>query len=308
MPAWRQAADWSHCGETITIPLCQIGAALLVDERLEEDMDVDELAQRLHPLASYPADSVFGKRVRAQEQSKRKVGAYVALNLIKSGDEVFIADGSSGLWVMLALLELDLPIEVRTNNAAVGIERVLRHSSQVKVIAAQGEYNSEYGGIFGKEAQEFCEESARNAQVSIMPVTGLTFKDGPCAGHSNARRIKQAVIENASELVLITDVYKMGHGYNPTRPVFHGSKSSVWSKVRDSEFFHVVSDYPVHEVPKGGPHAWGDPSSWPSRSAEPTESDLAALQALRQFGMEAQNFERTLGDRLHLVPVKPTLD
>lgn len=266
------------------------------------EMDVEELARRLGPRMQYPANSKFGERVWTGQQAKRHVASYIALKLLQGCQEVFIADGSTGLWLMLAILELDLKLLVLTNNAAVGMERVLRHGSQVGVIAAEGEYNSDYAGIFGVKAEQFCEEAAKNAQYAIMPVTGLTFDHGPCAGNSDARRIKQAVIPTARELVLISDVYKMGGGRNQTSLVFSGRDNRIWCEALHGGYMHVISDRPANGLPPGPPSLWA-PDTWNAVQSHPTPEELHDFRNLQAFGRETCAFSRVLRGRLHLVAV-----
>src|SRR5262245_29082796 len=219
-------------------------------------MTVDQLAQQLKPLGQYPKETRFGRHVWENANGNRQMAAYIALHLLTRGQEVFIADGSSGLWLMLAVLELDLAIMVKTNNAAVGIEKVLRHRSKATVFGAQGRYDPEYAGLFGRSAVRFCRRASAHAHLTVVPVTGLSFDEGPCAASPDARRVKRAAMMHARrplshKVVLMAGADKLGL-LHPTPAVFSRAE---WHGLRDSGNLLVVCDRP-DGVPPGPPFHW----------------------------------------------------
>src|SRR5262249_10607799 len=117
-----------------------------------------ELAQALQPKVRYPDGTPFGERVWVHYEEKRRIAAHIAWHLIQDGQEVFIADGSSGLWVMIALLELGRDVKVRTNNLAAAFEAMFWPNSPSRVVIAPGVCNRHYAGIFGDEAVDFCKD------------------------------------------------------------------------------------------------------------------------------------------------------
>ncbi|MSR59571.1 MAG: hypothetical protein EXS05_18330 [Planctomycetaceae bacterium] len=210
---------------------------------------VIDLSGRLKPRGTYPQTTKFGIRFWSNEQAKRLVASYVAKKLVRRGTEVFLGDGSSALWVMVAILELDLDVTVVTNNLAIASERLFWEDRSVRVSIAQGAVNREYAGIYGTDAANYCEDASAEAQMAIVPITFLTYEKGPCAGDANAKRIKKRVIQNATELILICDASKIGNEEydleNMTAPVFGGTLQRFWENVRDNvDARHLVCDGP----------------------------------------------------------------
>ncbi|MCH8045835.1 MAG: hypothetical protein IID44_19155 [Planctomycetes bacterium] len=216
------------------------------------DTQVVELAERMQPHWTNHADTHFGKQLWRNKDAKRLVGAYVAHNLILPGTEVFIADGTSGFWVMIGILELDIDVHVLTNNAAISAERLSWHGRKARVSVPQGEVNCDKAAIFGPHAIDFSTYASRNAQLSVMPVTFLTFRKGPHAGDPDARRIKNAVIQNALHLAIIADSSKLGSPPTDYRqrtgPVFVGAEQEFWFNTRRNPNVTIVCDWPVNRT------------------------------------------------------------
>jgi DeoR/GlpR family transcriptional regulator of sugar metabolism len=167
------------------------------------------LAERLHLLGAYPRDTTFGERVWESEWTKRYLASYTTMTRVSDGQRIFIADGSTGLWLMAAVLYAGLDVEVLTNNAAVGMEAILSPRGRAITTGAPGVYDRQYAGLFGRDTETFLRERLAECHTAILPVTGLTLAAGPAAG-TKAAGVKQAVLESCKRTILILSHDKLG--------------------------------------------------------------------------------------------------
>jgi len=135
--------------------------------------------------AKYPKDSTFGKRIEDNLQ-KRMVGKYIADEFLADGVTAFITDGSSTLYVGLALYRkaMNRPgftATIYTNNLALAHEFPLWDSPpnkqipNVNVSIASGDVISDLMMVGGLDARAYSScllytsPSPRDQRGSRMP-------------------------------------------------------------------------------------------------------------------------------------------
>ncbi len=266
---------------------------------------ITELAKRLTLRSTYPSETKFGARVHKQELEKRLVASYTALHFLQDGQEVFMADGTSALWTMVAIFVLDLDVAVKTNNLAVAHESIFWSGSKANVAMIQGQIDADKAAAYGENGTgcgespnvSACVEAAKRADFTIMPVTELSYEAGPCAECPGSRIIKNRVMSEAPQVICLVDSTKLRppkeltqgkvqrqFQANRTNPIFIGRDKQKWHAIREGLI--IVCDRPAG-LPSSPPQYWGP--------REVTNDNKAFADEVRLF----------VGDPscdLHLVP------
>jgi len=168
--------------------------------------DLDQLSQRGLVNRTYgggaPCLSLepgIRERHRLLTDERRRIAAVAAAS-VQTGDVIMIDAGSSTLHLANALAGLNRRIVAITNGLAVA--DALGKGSQIRVILCPGELNAPQSATVGPDALHFLR--GLNADRACFGASGLTV-DGPTEAESSMAWVKRAMIERASEAVLLAD-------------------------------------------------------------------------------------------------------
>lgn len=131
--------------------------------------------------------------------------ARAAAGAVETGDVVMIDAGSSTLHLATALASLNRRMVAITNGLAVA--DALGKGSQIRVVVCPGDLNAPQGATVGPETLQFLRRL--NADRVYFGASGLTT-EGPTEAESSMASVKRAMIERASEAVLLADHSKFG--------------------------------------------------------------------------------------------------
>jgi hypothetical protein len=172
--------------------------------------------QNLEPICTYPPGAKFGRGLYAQQEEKKLVAQYLVAakaldgSTILGDDEVVIIfEGSSGLYVGLALAKSGRNISVITTNDALVREyrdnpAIARRLRSLCVVGGLADYDPElrrceHGAVYEQVCEKQLEEALSRrppATVLVVTVSGLLPEAGPfVAGPTGA--IKRAIIKRA---------------------------------------------------------------------------------------------------------------
>ncbi|MFZ5718844.1 MAG: DeoR/GlpR family DNA-binding transcription regulator [Pseudomonadota bacterium] len=136
---------------------------------------------------------------------ERRRMARAAAGAVETGDVVMIDAGSSTLHLATALASLNRRMVAITNGLAVA--DALGKGSQIRVVVCPGDLNAPQGATVGPETLQFLRRL--NADRVYFGASGLTT-EGPTEAESSMASVKRAMIERASEAVLLADHSKFG--------------------------------------------------------------------------------------------------
>ncbi|OHB68005.1 MAG: hypothetical protein A2V70_06685 [Planctomycetes bacterium RBG_13_63_9] len=187
---------------------------------------------QLEPIATYSLNSEFGRKLYEQQEEKKLVARFVANARVRDGGRmigvgecVIIPEGTSGLYVGLALAAARRDVNMHTSNA--GLIREYRDNPAIAsgfhelfVIGGVADFNrtkgrSEYYTVQG----DTCLSQYRDvlsadppATVVIMTVSRLTADQGPEVsgetGSIKAEIIRDSLKNRVRELIFVADYTK----------------------------------------------------------------------------------------------------
>ncbi len=213
-----QVADrvCARCGKTLEA---------LVDECNEWHRDA------LEPISTYPTRSKFGRGVYERQQEKKLVAHYVVAGkkrdgstLIGDGDTVILFEGSSALYIGLAIAAGHESVTVITPNAALIREYrdnpAVAQKFKLEIVGGAADVDPacgycEHGGVYGPACQEQLTQAVTKeppATVVVVTVAGLLPSVGPfdtgAVGCVKRDIITRALNSKVKAVIFATDYSK----------------------------------------------------------------------------------------------------
>jgi len=205
------------------------------------------------PKAKYPKDSTFAKRIGDNRQ-KRIVGRYIAQKFLSDGVTAFITDGSSTLYVGLALYaeavkQPGFMATIYTNNLALAHEYPLwdkppkREIPSVHVSMSSGNVISDLTMVGGIDAQAYSKIRAEASDCIIISVRNLFGDRGPTGREDESLKIKRSALKGAKDkkVIFVADYTKLLESYNRrVMPLIYDS-SKDWEEMMRTDSTYLVS-------------------------------------------------------------------
>jgi len=234
----------------------------LVDECNEWHRD------SLEPICSYSTSSKFGRGIYEQQYEKKLVGQYLvaekardASTLIGNGDTVVLFEGSSGLYVGLAIAAVQEGMAIITPNTALIREHrdnpAVAQGFKLEIVGGTADVETpggrcEHGGVYGETCvQQLVHAVSKEPPATILVVTvsGLLANAGPFdtgpIGSVKRDLIVRALKSKVKAVVFVTDYRKHIDTANKT---FGASlfNNAEWKKYTSQyqEKMHIVTSPP----------------------------------------------------------------
>ncbi|MGE3148515.1 MAG: DeoR/GlpR family DNA-binding transcription regulator [Pseudorhodoplanes sp.] len=193
-----------------TLRVSEIAAELGVStETIRRDLD--ELTDRglinrtyggaVRPMGAEPA---LSQRHQLMIREREAIAAAVS-TLISANEVIAIGAGATTLHVARKIAASHRDITVITHS--FGVATVLAINPTIAVLLCPGRYNGREGCVAGIEAADYL--SRFNVNRAIVGATGITA-DGPNEVDPDAAAVYRAMIERASEAVVVADHGKFG--------------------------------------------------------------------------------------------------
>jgi DeoR/GlpR family transcriptional regulator of sugar metabolism len=224
--------------------------------RLEQDR-----LMSLDPVTQFSPSTKFGSRLRDNEIAKKRVAEETAQLWARPQGALFIADGTSGFYTFLAVVRRmereskeieNHSIEIRTNSLAIAMEysQSATISRRVKLnLVGTKPLHSQRNEYLALGGDPKCFETACLNRVAVLPVTRMTFRNGPWAHDDEIKEIKWSIMHSAARTIFVADHSKLGPpatnnvSLSSMSPVFENEKD--WQKWRFERTWHfVVSRHP----------------------------------------------------------------
>ena len=189
-------------------------------------------ADKLEPICTYALTTKIGRELYKRQEEKKLVAKFVAENLIRDGDFVAIAEGSSATYVGMAIGLLRKQVTIITSNDP--LLREVRDNAEladrfanIHAIGGQVDDLTVHGGVAGVEAEQQFDTAIRidpGVTHVIMAVTGLLPNEGPYGMDAatiavKAKMIRATLEANVRSLIFVTDYSK----HLPSRRQVYGT-------------------------------------------------------------------------------------
>ena len=257
------------------------------------------------PKGKYPEDSTFGRRIRERALEKRMVGRYIAEKFLERGVTAFISDGSSTLYVGLALYRKALewkdsdPFrgDIYTNNLALANEYPLwdlppdRKIPDVHVSIASGNVVTDLMMVSGIDAQAYSKIRAEASDCVIISVRNLFGDRGPTGRERESLEIKRSALEGAKnkKIIFVADYTKLLEVYNTrVMPLIYDSKTK-WEEVMCRDSTYVISTKPPDSTKKTLGH---EVTQAERRRYQRNRDFLHSNMNTDDYGREKQDYEK----------------
>jgi len=239
---------------------------------------VSELEQyrlkHLDPISLFSPSTKFGSRLSKLALDKKAVAACVVKYFVQPNDKVFVADGTSSFFTFLAIARDVAPkgsVQVLSNNLAILLEAsqsafVSKHVDVITIgtelgitkDAGTASNRNEYLALVGESQETVAAfERACHNNRAILPVTGLTFHEGPFARDRHIRFVKKTIMESAARVIFLADHTKMCQPVQKRvesgqQPVF--DNPIHWHNWRENHLWHLITTtYPKVQIPNVEP-------------------------------------------------------
>ena len=173
--------------------------------------------ENLEPISTYSLGTKIGEQMFKLQTEKKLVARHVAGQLVQDDDIVCIAEGSSAMYVGMAIGLLRQNVTIVTSNDPLLREfrenpQLVGRFKEMEAIGGHVDDHITHGGVSGDKCQEqFAVAIARKpgATVVIMPVTGFLPDEGPFGLDPATRGVKEQMITaslaaNVRALIFIT--------------------------------------------------------------------------------------------------------
>lgn len=155
----------------------------------------------VRPMGHEPA---LSERYRMMVREREAI-AGIASGLIKRGDVVLLGAGATTLYVARRISAEQKDITVITH--AFDLIAALATNTMITVLSCPGRYNPAEGFLYGPETVEFLKTF--NANYAFLGASGMTV-EGPSDVNADAAAIYRAMIERASQTIIVADHSKFG--------------------------------------------------------------------------------------------------
>jgi DeoR family glycerol-3-phosphate regulon repressor len=186
------------------------------------------------------------------QQEKRAIGT-AAAKLIPNNSSLFVNIGTTTEEVARALLDHE-ELLVITNN--INVATILYRHPRIDVIIAGGPVRRSDGGIIGGAAVDFIGQF--KVDYAVIGASAIDQTGALLDFDYREVRVSQAIIENARQVVLVSDSLK----FERTAPVRIGHISQIDAFVTDKLSFaplaELCSTHGVKVIETGGPERSGD--------------------------------------------------
>ncbi len=216
----------------------------ITDTRLSYMLKVQQLCEPMIPRSLYPADTGFGKSLTKRVPDKCAVAWYVTKNLtfVKEHDKLFIADGSHGYYLFMAIVCRGLDVSIVTNNLGVAGEYVL-HSGKIERLKfpSNGVVKRDFGGIFELEKGALDEElKSSNIFLSCFAVVP-DIDEGFCEDHDIKADVRRELLESRSRITILCDYNTLSHTAGHHTPIFQAEHNKKWSELLTRSYTRLVT-------------------------------------------------------------------
>jgi DeoR/GlpR family transcriptional regulator of sugar metabolism len=209
------------------------------------------------PRAKYPADSTFGRRIKEMAEEKQKVAKRIVETFLVGGGSTFISDGSSTLYVGLAIFQeafrrgstAPFEAEIYTNNLAIAHEYPLWDTPKgklpgIRVYSTEGTVESDLTMLCGDAANDCVTNSVKRVQFLILSIRAIVGQYGAAGKEAESLRIKQNALRHGSEdvqaIIFVADHKKLSESYNKSLPLIYPVQKQ-WESLVESENTYIVS-------------------------------------------------------------------
>lgn len=170
------------------------------------------LVQREHGRALYPQNTmqgaIFFNRLGEAEKEKTLIGK-VAADLVAEGESIILDAGTTTLAIAHSLQK---PCVVITNS--LPIASVLGNRSEITVLLTGGEVREMTRALVGPLTRENLK--GFNADKLFLGATGASLERGLSTANMLESEVKQAMINTAKQVILVTHSAKFGKDYYHT--------------------------------------------------------------------------------------------
>lgn len=241
-----------------------IGQLLLSNRTIDKDtlaaavrdLEMDRLSH-LDPMTQFALSTKFGRRLQQQANEKKAVAISAAARFGKPHSRLFIADGTSGFYAFLAVVKQfcsKSTFHICTNSLAIAMEHSqstavaknvsLELCGRVPVHTIETNDSMALRGLTSAETE--IRQSCKDI-TTILPLSGISFDEGPYAQSDQIRCIKRAIMESAAHVVFVVDHSKFAspgeHRRNDFQlPVYENPKD--WNNWRNEHYWSLISTIP----------------------------------------------------------------
>ncbi|RKN84903.1 DeoR/GlpR family DNA-binding transcription regulator [Paenibacillus ginsengarvi] len=187
----------------------QLGVSIVTIRRDLTEMENLELIRRINGGAMLPiAQTAPAETSKDPYRQHKKAIAEAAVALIRPGDTIFIDSGSTNYQIAQLMSSLS-DITVITNGLEIAYH-LYRHQKNITTFVCGGTTGPMHpeAGIVGPLAEKLIAQFRAN--IAFIGTSGIDRKIGLTVPYLLAASIKTMMMENASQVVLVSDHSKFG--------------------------------------------------------------------------------------------------
>jgi len=237
----QQLKKWYRLGQIL------ISLGYMTKEILSRIIELQKLCKNMTPRLLYPTDTKFGKALTEYVLDKYAVALYITQDnsFIKEQDKLFIADGSHGYYLFLAIAYRGLDVSrIVTNNLGAAGEYVLDAGKLTNTrlkFPSNGVVYRDFGGIFELQKDIFKEEiDSSNIFLSCFAVVP-EVDEGFCEDNDIKADIRRELLESTSPVTILCDYNTLSHTHGWHTPVFRGDSNKKWRGRLERSYTRLVT-------------------------------------------------------------------
>ena len=214
------------------------------------------------PKADYPQQSTFGQRIAQLADEKQRIAKHIVDNFLGNGCASFISDGSSTLYVGLAIFQKAQACQgdpfvshIYTNNLAIAHEYPLWDSPRgtlpaIRVYIAPGVVESDLTMVRGDRANQHAKDSSATAQFAVLSVRAIFGDYGPAGREPGSLQIKQHALHLAQKVILVADHEKLSTPFTLSAPLVYPITADWGTAMANPNYYVVSTTHPDVNYPE----------------------------------------------------------
>ena len=220
----------------------------------------------------------------------------ISEGLINKGETVFLPDGSTAMYIFLALREAKHEGGIFTTNVAICMEYI-RHPGRIRdLYAVGGRVERKFSScMYDEDHKHFLREALEKSDQVVMSASAVEFEKGPGSHNPTSAHAWKTILGAAREMIILLDHRKLGIKMPPPMVALHGpDQGEFWKnkwvdKKIGAPFLRVITN-----VEPGIP---SDEKGQPARLRHLPDGKPDDMSPAKRYVLNAHRFSQLLGDR-----------
>jgi DeoR/GlpR family transcriptional regulator of sugar metabolism len=189
----------------------QLNVSVMTIRRDLNSLSKDGLVTLIHGGAALNRGALFEHNLLYKKETlndeKRRIGEFCT-RFVNEGDAIFIDTGSTALKIAEALVEKKNLLVMSHSLVA---QQMLAHSKGIKLISTPGVFREKTYGFLGQLTCEFIK--GFRIDTLFLGVEGVDIEHGFTVPDITDGETKRALVNQASQIVVVADYTKIGISY-----------------------------------------------------------------------------------------------